>query len=243
MAVVEHHDEVAGPVAAPYKLDEKPRRRARMQGEGEMLRVRAVIIVRKSFRTVNAPMTKVTGKTEDAMRAFVLRTSAFRRNLLAFVPALALAGASVPTAFADDNDSATTTPIKHVIVIIGENRSFDQVFATYQPVNKGDTVWNLLSEGIVKPDGSPGPNYGKALQYRGSDTTTYQMAPLKAPYATLPPALVGGPTTPDLCKALGIASGTSCDTPDTEAKGRQVREWAARRLCQVSPDGRHRSER
>ena len=30
-----------------------------------------------------------------------------------------------------DND--TTTPIKHVIVIIGENRSFDHVFATYQP--------------------------------------------------------------------------------------------------------------
>ncbi len=27
----------------------------------------------------------------------------------------------------------TTTPIKHVIVIIGENRSFDHVFATYQP--------------------------------------------------------------------------------------------------------------
>jgi len=27
----------------------------------------------------------------------------------------------------------TTTPIKHVIVIIGENRSFDHVFATYVP--------------------------------------------------------------------------------------------------------------
>jgi len=33
------------------------------------------------------------------------------------------------------NDGKTTTPIKHVIVIIGENRSFDYVFATYQPVN------------------------------------------------------------------------------------------------------------
>ncbi len=30
-----------------------------------------------------------------------------------------------------DND--TTTPIKHVIVIIGENRSFEPVFATYVP--------------------------------------------------------------------------------------------------------------
>jgi phospholipase C len=27
----------------------------------------------------------------------------------------------------------TTTPIKHVVVIIGENHSFDNVFATYQP--------------------------------------------------------------------------------------------------------------
>jgi len=35
----------------------------------------------------------------------------------------------------DENKSEqhTTSPIKHVIVIIGENRSFDHVFATYQP--------------------------------------------------------------------------------------------------------------
>ena len=44
---------------------------------------------------------------------------------------------------------ATATPIKHVIIIIGENRSFDHVFATYEP-KSGQTVWNLLSEGIVK---------------------------------------------------------------------------------------------
>ena len=60
-----------------------------------------------------------------------------------------------------DND--TTTPIKHVIVIIGENRSFDHVFATYQP-KRGQTVWNLLSEGIVNADGTPGPNFSKAEQ-------------------------------------------------------------------------------
>jgi len=61
----------------------------------------------------------------------------------------------------DDN---TTTPIKHVIVIIGENRSFDHVFATYQPV-QGQTVWNLLSEGIVNADGTPGPNFRYAEQH------------------------------------------------------------------------------
>ncbi len=45
-------------------------------------------------------------------------------------------------------DDDTSTPIKHVIVIVGENRSFDHVFATYVP-KKGEKVWNLLSEGIV----------------------------------------------------------------------------------------------
>ncbi len=43
-----------------------------------------------------------------------------------------------------------------MIVIIGENRSFDHVFATYKPKN-GETVWNLLSKGIIKSDGTPGP--------------------------------------------------------------------------------------
>ena len=54
------------------------------------------------------------------------------------------------------NDGNTATPIKHVIVIIGENRTFDHMFATYVPKNKGETVFNLLSEGIVKADGTPG---------------------------------------------------------------------------------------
>jgi phospholipase C len=32
-------------------------------------------------------------------------------------------------------ESATQTPIKHVIVIVGENRTFDHVFGTYKPGN------------------------------------------------------------------------------------------------------------
>ena len=44
-----------------------------------------------------------------------------------------------------DNDGNTRSPIKHVIVIIGENRSFDHVYATYKPA-KGEKVNNLLSE-------------------------------------------------------------------------------------------------
>ena len=48
----------------------------------------------------------------------------------------------------------TVTPIKHVIVIVGENRSFDHLFATYKP-KAGETVNNLLSEKIIKADGTP----------------------------------------------------------------------------------------
>ena len=50
------------------------------------------------------------------------------------------------------------TPIKHVIVIIGENRSFDHVYATYKSPS-GDFVSNLLSKGIINADGTPGPNF------------------------------------------------------------------------------------
>src|SRR5580658_7302186 len=94
-----------------------------------------------------------------------------------------------------DND--TTTPIKHVIVIIGENRSFDHVFATYVP--KGSqTVWNLLSEGIVNADGTPGPNFSKAVQLSGTDQApdTFLLSPPKTalPSSILPAPLVGGPS-------------------------------------------------
>jgi len=37
---------------------------------------------------------------------------------------------AVPT-LVHAGDSATLTPIKHVIIIIGENRTFDHIFATY----------------------------------------------------------------------------------------------------------------
>ena len=72
-----------------------------------------------------------------------------------------------PSAFGEDRDSAdqeTTTPIKHVIVIIGENRTFDNIYATYVP--KHGTISNLLSKGIVNPDGSPGPHADLAKQFR-----------------------------------------------------------------------------
>jgi phospholipase C len=108
-----------------------------------------------------------------------------------FASAVAASGES------NTNDGNTTTPIKHVIVIIGENRTFDHLFATYQPVNKGETVLNLLSQGIVKDDGTPGTSYAAGIQNQAMDTTedqkTYLNSPPKTrPYTTLPTPLAGG---------------------------------------------------
>ena len=97
------------------------------------------------------------------------------------------------------NDGNTTTPIKHVIVIIGENRTFDHLFATYQPVNKGETVLNLLSEGIVNADGTPGPNYSKVPPgYRaGQGARPLSAEPARADaIQTLPAPLAGGGPPP-----------------------------------------------
>jgi phospholipase C len=60
----------------------------------------------------------------------------------------------------------TATPIKHVIIIVGENRSFDHLFATYVPKRESERVMNLLSEGIINADGTPGPNFPKAHQFK-----------------------------------------------------------------------------
>lgn len=134
------------------------------------------------------------------MRNRVARRAApWRLPLLSGVAVCALAGAMAPaTALAAGpdsgaNDGNTTTPIKHVIVIIGENRTFDHLFATYQPVNQGEKVWNLLSQGIVKADGTPGKNYSAAEQSQAQDKTVYQLSPPgKLPYKLLPAPLAGG---------------------------------------------------
>jgi phospholipase C len=84
----------------------------------------------------------------------------------------------------------TETPIKHVIVLIGENRTFDHLFATYVPQSK-DSINNLLSEGIIDAKGAPGKNFGKAAQFQAiAPFKTRYFISLdsneKAPYSTLP---------------------------------------------------------
>jgi phospholipase C len=99
-------------------------------------------------------------------------------------------------------DGQTATPIKHVIIIIGENRSFDHVFATYVPT-RGHTVHNLLSEGIIQLDANknavPGPNFRKAEQLAASDLgsqDTFLLSPPKQefPGGILPLPEVAGPS-------------------------------------------------
>lgn len=78
------------------------------------------------------------------------------------------------------------TPIEHVIIIVGENRTFDNLFATYQP-REGESVRNLLSLGIVNADGSPGPNFGLAEQHLAEVLERYTPTPkLTGSYAWLP---------------------------------------------------------
>jgi phospholipase C len=110
---------------------------------------------------------------------------------------------AVGSAFAADQksntsrDNDTKTPIKHVIVIIGENRTFDHIFATHVP-KKGETVLNLLSEGIVNADGTPGPNFPLAEQKAADDKApdAFLLSPTTNTFqgSVLPAPLNGGPT-------------------------------------------------
>ena len=129
------------------------------------------------------------------------RAGNYLRALLVSATAFSVIAAPIVPAFAQDTDasnnqasgsSATVTPIQHVIVIIGENRTFDHVFATYQPQH-GESVFNLLSEGIVTKDGKPGPNFRNASQFSAVQSGAYTNAPKqKTPYSTLPPAATDG---------------------------------------------------
>ena len=139
---------------------------------------------------------------------------------LAAIPLLLALGPVA--ANADDHaDGRTLTPIKHVIVIIGENRSFDHVFATYVPANPKVTVNNLLSEGIISLDSNlnavPGPNFAKAHQLAAVDsgaTDPFLLSPptQEFPNDQLPAPLVGGP------KVSYIPNKCGSSTPITQCQ-------------------------
>lgn len=101
--------------------------------------------------------------------------------------------AEPPTSGVGTADTRTRTPIEHLIVVVGENVSFDTLYGTYTPVT-GDSIRNLLSQHIVNPDGSPGQAYHRAVQYVSRNLHgAYTVEPVRIePYATLPvPTLIG----------------------------------------------------
>jgi len=126
--------------------------------------------------------------------------------------ALGLAACGQNTGLEATDDTAT--PIKHVIIIVGENRSFDHLFATYVPQHPEEGIHNLLSEEIVTAAGTPGRLYSKAYQYRVTSAPNggkfFSSADLKNKtlYRTLPPpdANYASPVSPDL-KLLSLPGG------------------------------------
>jgi phospholipase C len=165
-----------------------------------------------------------------------MTTSGFGRRLrhgaVVTAPILGLVGGQTSAAFAGGfgpsrNDGATKTPLKHVLIIIGENRTFDHVFATYKPHDPNETISNLRSKGIVNADGTPGPNYARALQMQASDYDSYQLSPPSTPYTVLPPAMIGRPSTPYGCQAINITTGASCDSTTNETAVEKVENGLA----------------
>ena len=130
------------------------------------------------------------------------------RWLSAVATAALIANAAMPITHASADDSATASPIKHVIIIIGENRTFDHVFATYKPVS-GEKVLNLLSRESSRRTGHRAPTTARPCNIGRTISTSYQLNPPKTPYVVLPPALVGGPSVPYVCAASGYA-GVTC---------------------------------
>ncbi|WP_213305663.1 alkaline phosphatase family protein [Paraburkholderia sacchari] len=127
-----------------------------------------------------------------------------RSAVPALLAAVSLASAALFCSAADsqpqaptDPSLATATPIKHVVVIVGENRTFDHVFGAYQP-RAGQTISNLLSRGIIRADGSPGPNFKLAEQYmaKATNPSRFDASPAsKQPYSTLPAPNTGSAPT------------------------------------------------
>ncbi|AND70600.1 acid phosphatase [Dyella thiooxydans] len=123
------------------------------------------------------------------------------------IPAHGTLSAAVPTTAATSAlalaNGPTTTPIQHVIVVIGENQTFDGLFGGYAPP-KGQTVNNLLSEGIINADGTPGPNFALAAQSQAKPQTGYTLQPERAgAYATLPQPQQIGEMNPVTFQAAG----------------------------------------
>jgi len=141
----------------------------------------------------------------------------------------------------------TETPIKHVIVLIGENRTFDHLFATYQPKH-GESISNLLSKGIINSNGGPGPNFALAQQFQAvapfrTDFFISLRDNEKAPYQTLPvPTLNFAPTKtifpPGTPTSLLAAVEPSLETQDLNLLTTGAATGFSQTFIQPDPDTR-----
>ena len=114
-------------------------------------------------------------RTLARMSARVIGAGLACAGLLGANAALAAAPLRVPT-----------TPIEHLVLIVGENLSFDNLFATFEPA-PGESVANLLSRRIVDREGNPGPNFAEAAQHIATGSGRYAVTPtLHGAYAKLP---------------------------------------------------------
>src|SRR5215471_11162576 len=106
---------------------------------------------------------------------------------ITFAGSLCITSLGVPALAASSNKAPeTTTPIEHLIVVIGENHTFDNIFGGYKP-KEGETIDNLLSKGIIDQNGNPGPNFDLATQQTAKDVNVYNLEPkATGPYAVLP---------------------------------------------------------
>ena len=107
----------------------------------------------------------------------------------------------------------TASSIKHVVIIVGENRSFDHLFATYRPKSDDEHVLNLLSERIVKDDGTPNENFDRGHQFQiisapnGGKYFISAGPANKTLYATLPAPDLAGVQNPPAAAILGLPGG------------------------------------
>jgi phospholipase C len=121
-------------------------------------------------------------------------------------------GGPLATSLQAQEKAHTRTPIQHVIVLIGENRTFDHLFATYVP-KRGESVKNLLSEGIINADGTPGSHFNRAQQFQAVPpfNTSFDISldgDHKAPYDTLPEPTLNFSPSPATVEPPPFPTGT-----------------------------------
>jgi len=165
-------------------------------GETEAYRAGARTPLGELFSVVHFKVRKGELSVGSGADRAVVSISA-RGPLSAAVPASAAASALALA------KGPSTTPIQHVIVVIGENQTFDGLFGGYAPL-AGQTVRNLLSEGIINADGTPGPNFALAAQSKGAPSKVYTIQPERAGrYATLPQPEQTGEMNPVTFQSAG----------------------------------------